>query len=1134
MNKLVLSLLILLGLTTSVFFVFAATGTIDTTYKYAWSNNAGWINFGCTYCNVQVTDTAITGYAWSQNYGWIKLDPNGGGILNSGGNLSGSAWGENTGWVNFGNVEINSSGQFTGTASGDVVGTVSFSGCGSNCGVTTTWRAYRCGDGVCNGVETCATCLSDCGACGGGVVVGGDIISSHNECNAQKQCVSVNTAGVDQCNSNNDCESHTHCNSQNNQCETVSGSGANECTTSNDCAIHNECNAQKQCVQVVGQPAPDQCQVNGDCNLTHTICDGENIICRFNGCTGLKCVEVNGAGDDQCGNDSDCSGGIHNECNAQKQCVLKDGVGPNLCLLNSDCGAIFNACENEMCVPKSGIESDQCQLNSDCATTHSECDDQNKCVSVSGAGTNQCQIDGDCIDIGGGGKHNECNAQKQCVAVDGVGNDQCTISSDCLITHNECNLQNQCVVIEGVGINQCQADINCSASKHNECNAQNQCVAVDGVGSDQCQTNGDCITTHNECNDQKQCVAVNGSGINQCETNANCNLEKHNECNDQKQCVAVDGVGNNQCSINGDCLVTHSECNLDNQCVAIEGVGINQCATNANCILSKHNECNAQNQCVVVDGVGSDQCQTNGDCVTTHNECNDQKQCVAVNGSGTNQCENEEDCDTGKHNECNDQSQCVVVNGSGPNLCQLDGDCLTTHNECNNLQCTAVVGIGIDQCNINQECQTPKHNECNSSQQCTIVDGTGDNQCQTNNDCIIIGGVDEGSGGSGGAGGGGGGGNVVENVSNFLEDISSGTGQAAEDIVMNTAKAIDTVTTNIIESLPAPARAVAEQTKRIIESPQGSAITKAVATTGFVVTAVASTAPILSFNFFELFLVPLRLLGILLTALGIRKKSLPWGVVYDSVTKRPLDPAYVVLKDLQGKTISTAVTDLDGRFGFLAAPGTYQILAHKTNYNFPSKKLLGKNHDELHFDLYFGENITISTAGAVIIKNIPLDPIKFDWNEFAKQDKSLMRFYSKWDIILRKIYDFSFISGFIVAVIACIFAPYPYNTIIMGMYLFLLVLRIFGLKPKTYGHISDKATGFPLSFAIIRVMIPGSEVVVTSKSADKYGKYYCLVPPGKYYIKIEKKNVDGSYSLAYTSPTIDVSHKGIIKEMFKI
>jgi hypothetical protein len=119
----------------------ATTGTIDATNKYAWSNNAGWINFGCDSCSVQITSSAVTGYAWSDNYGWINLNPTNGGVQNDGvGNLSGYAWGQNAGWIDFGGVTINSSGQFAGTATGDIIGTVNFSCTVTGCPVTTDWR----------------------------------------------------------------------------------------------------------------------------------------------------------------------------------------------------------------------------------------------------------------------------------------------------------------------------------------------------------------------------------------------------------------------------------------------------------------------------------------------------------------------------------------------------------------------------------------------------------------------------------------------------------------------------------------------------------------------------------------------------------------------------------------------------------------------------------------------------------------------------------------------------------------------------------------------------------------------------------------------------------------------------------
>ena len=163
-----------------------------------------------------------------------------------------------------------------------------------------------------------------------------------------------------------------------------------------------------------------------------------------------------------------------------------------------------------------------------------------------------------------------------------------------------------------------------------------------------------------------------------------------------------------------------------------------------------------------------------------------------------------------------------------------------------------------------------------------------------------------------------------------------------------------------------------------------------------------------------------------------------------------------------------------------------------------------------------------------------MDPVKFDWNEFAKKDKKLMSFYSKWDAVLRSISNAFFIIGFAVAIIAFFAAPYPYNTIIFVVYLVLLALRMLGMKPRPYGFIFEKGTHIPLSFAILRIIDPDSNREVSQKVADKYGRYYCLLPAGKYYVKIEKKNDDESYSLIYTSGVIDVSKKGIIKEKFQI
>lgn len=285
-------------------------------------------------------------------------------------------------------------------------------------------------------------------------------------------------------------------------------------------------------------------------------------------------------------------------------------------------------------------------------------------------------------------------------------------------------------------------------------------------------------------------------------------------------------------------------------------------------------------------------------------------------------------------------------------------------------------------------------------------------------------------------------------------------------------------------------------------------------------------------TFSEIFLIPLRLWSLLLSALGLKRRNRPWGIVYDSVTKQPLDPAYVILQDLQGNEISSSITDLDGRYGFLVPPGQYKIIAHKTNYEFPSTKLQGRTSDEMYQDLYWGDIITI-TEGEVITKNIPLDPLKFDWNEFAKRDQKLMKFYSQRDLLITQFSNVLFTIGFIVTGIAVFVAPKMYNIITLAVYVLIFILKHTILKPRPYGRLVHKGTGVPLAFAIIRVYSVGIDHEIIKKVSDRNGKYYCLVPNGTYYVKIENKNPDGSYSLVYTSPSFEVKN-GFIRKEFEI
>ncbi len=81
--------------------------------RFAWSENAGWLNLKSSGAQgVVVFPTHCRGYAWGENLGWINLGPGGGPYTNTtgadfgvninptSGLLSGFAWSENAGWIN--------------------------------------------------------------------------------------------------------------------------------------------------------------------------------------------------------------------------------------------------------------------------------------------------------------------------------------------------------------------------------------------------------------------------------------------------------------------------------------------------------------------------------------------------------------------------------------------------------------------------------------------------------------------------------------------------------------------------------------------------------------------------------------------------------------------------------------------------------------------------------------------------------------------------------------------------------------------------------------------------------------------------------------------------------------------------
>lgn len=292
----------------------------------------------------------------------------------------------------------------------------------------------------------------------------------------------------------------------------------------------------------------------------------------------------------------------------------------------------------------------------------------------------------------------------------------------------------------------------------------------------------------------------------------------------------------------------------------------------------------------------------------------------------------------------------------------------------------------------------------------------------------------------------------------------------------------------------------------------------------------ASQAVLLATNvnsLYDVYLLFLKLIG-LLTGLFRKKRSEPWGVVYDSVTKRPLDPAYVIAKLKEGiKSKGEAITDLDGRYGFLLNPGEYIIEANKTHYKFPSEKLKGRNKDELYENLYFGDPFRVREGG-VVHYNIPLDPMEFDWNEFAKKQDQVFRVYSKSQNIRLWIFNIIFYVGLVFSALSLAITPTLINALVVCVYSGILGFQIFWKVTHKVTRIVNKTTGMPIPFALVRVWLSGLNTVVKKTVADEFGRFYFLVSPGTYYITVEQKQPDGSYVEVSRTGNLDLK-RGVVK-----
>jgi hypothetical protein len=273
-----------------------------------------------------------------------------------------------------------------------------------------------------------------------------------------------------------------------------------------------------------------------------------------------------------------------------------------------------------------------------------------------------------------------------------------------------------------------------------------------------------------------------------------------------------------------------------------------------------------------------------------------------------------------------------------------------------------------------------------------------------------------------------------------------------------------------------------------------------------------------------------RFSNLFLTFVLARRKMR--GIVYDSVTKEPLDPAYVSVIDMAtGQEIMNQITDMEGRYGFVLKKGTYKLVANKTHYQFPSIRLAGRTADEVYDHLYFGEPFTIVDEEQVVTMNIPMDPLAVDWNQEEKRRMNWIKYFVHNPKTLVWFFNTLFVIGFFVSIIITYLSPVWWNILMTTLYVVIGILQVTGFGSITAGKITKG--GQPLAYAIIRVFNADLNREVAHKVTTDLGGYYILVPKANYYITVEQKNADGTYTKVFTSGTMRAAH-GMINRSFDI
>jgi len=339
---------------------------------------------------------------------------------------------------------------------------------------------------------------------------------------------------------------------------------------------------------------------------------------------------------------------------------------------------------------------------------------------------------------------------------------------------------------------------------------------------------------------------------------------------------------------------------------------------------------------------------------------------------------------------------------------------------------------------------------------------------------------------------------TIENI--VPESIKKVVGNATKPI----QKAAETITkpiTAVVKNLRKDQQVV-DNTKKIAE-PVSRAAT---------VVGVASTVAALPAGLINSLFALLRFGYLLISPLFIGRRGKSWGVVVNSITRKPVGRAIVRVLDTEfNKMKESQLTDQLGRFGFIVEPGDYTLSVEHRGFIFPSKLTHLHSFETpeytggvVHIDSKKNSNINVT---------VPLDP------EVEHIEKRALIWKKISDLtlsILERINWPMLIIGILVSLWALLIVPDTLNGLILLLYVFLTVLKVVRLKVtvKSFGTVMDADTKEPLGIVAVRVFDATRKTMVTTRITNEEGKFSALIQPGSYYLIVTR----AGYKMQQTNP----------------